>query len=281
MTHHWYLRFFLTCIFLSTFFISSIAQAEDTIIPVSVTIKKSMEHTPVVFILPHQDDELFIAGTMQRYARTGRNVYAVLVSDGSSSSARHTINGKNEEGKSVFCALHGRVHNPKKEGYIPLTIQKFSQARNEEFIRSVSLLDIPRSHIVFMNNGEEKGSKNPIFRDGYLFNNAGEAITHIYEKYGDGTYITLSGGHPDHVALEEALKQTKGISEKYFFPLDHSDIVEHITLTEKEQKMKLKAVRVYEEWAPRKKRFAIGGHSVKFLFDIWNSKEPEYFYSAN
>lgn len=273
-----YIRFFSTCIIISTFFACSVVSAEDTIIPVSVVIKKTLDHTPIVFILPHQDDELFVAGTIQKYKHTGRKIHVVMVSDGGSSSARFTINGKNDEGKAVFCALHRRVHNPKKEGYLPLSVQKFSQARNEEFIRSLQALGIARSQIQFMNKGEEKGVQYPEFRDGLLFDNAKEAIARIYATYGDGTYITLSGGHSDHVALQEALKEAKGISEKLFFPLDHSDITEHTSLSITEQKNKEKAVRVYGEWAPKKRRFAIGEHSVKFLLDVWNAKEPEYFY---
>lgn len=277
MTKRWFTRFFLACT-LASFFIIPTAQAEETV-DASVFIKPVMQKKPVVFILPHQDDELFMAGAIQQYKKTGRAIYVVMVSDGGSSAARHVLNGKDEFGNPVFCDIHERFHRPAKEGYRIFTRQTFSAARNKEFVRSLKELGIPKSHIYFMNKGGENGSAKPEFRDGDLTRNAAEALMRIYKKYGDGTYITVSGGHRDHIALEEALIQTDGITEKLFFPLEHDHVEAHVQLSSTEAMVKQKAVGVYEEWAPKKGIFGIGGHSVKGFMTRWRAEDKEFYYS--
>lgn len=278
MKQRWFTRVFLACLFVS-FFVFSSAHAEETV-KASAFIKPVMQKKPVVFVLPHQDDELFMAGAIQKYIKTGRKVYVVMVSDGGSSAARHVLNGKDEFGHPMYCDIHERIHKPTKEGYNVFNRQKFSSARNKEFIRSLKELGISKSYITFMNKGDEAGTAKPEFRDGELAKNATIAFARIYAKYGDGTYVTVSGGHIDHVALEEALVQTEGISEKMFFPLDHEHFHERLELAFEEIKTKQKAVGVYEEWSPKRGRYGIGGHSVQGFMDKWREDQEEYFYSV-
>lgn len=237
--------------------------------------------TPIIIILPHQDDELFMAGSIQRYQKSGRDVRVVMVSDGGASKVRHILNGKDDKGNKVFSVSHGKTHNPFKEGYKWFTRQRFSAARNREFIRSMKELGIPRSHIEFMNSGKELSTPHPVYRDGDLRKNAAKAIEIIQKKYGDGTYVTLSGGHSDHVALEEALFEAEGISEKIFFPYEYEETQEYITLTEEELAKKQKAISVYEEWKPREGKFSIGGLSVNGLMEKWRQQVKEYFYTLS
>ena len=202
-----------------------------------------------------------------------------MVSDGGSSAVRHILNGKDDKGNRVVRASDKKPHNPLKEGYAWFTRQRFSAARNREFIRSMKELGIAKSQIEFMNPGKEFGTARPIYRDGDLQKTAAKAIALMYEKYGDGTYVTLSGGHPDHVALEDALFEATGISEKIFFPFNYDTTQDHITLTEDEMKKKQKAIDAYAEWKPSEGKFAIGGLSVNGLMDTWRQQVKEYFYS--
>lgn len=269
------LYFVLACFLL--LFAPSFAHADEAL--TAVTIKKKMDHLPVVIILPHQDDELFMAGAIQQYVKSKRPVYVVMVSDGSASSVRHVLNGKNDRGDTVFCPIHDRVHNPAKEGYGWLSKQRFTAARNKEFILSLQELGVKRSNIYFANPGGEYGSANPTYRDGHLHRSSSKVMANIRKKYGDGTYVTVSGGHNDHVALEEALIATEHISEKIFFPLHYDHLKDSVVLSEEEFAAKQRAVAVYESWAPKKGRFGIGGHSVRGLMDTWFAEKTEYFYS--
>jgi LmbE family N-acetylglucosaminyl deacetylase len=238
--------------FLLSFFIFSPIYAEE--IDTSVKIKKDLRAKPVVVILPHQDDELFMAGAIQQYIASGRKVYAVIVSDGAASAARERMS-------------------------IVLTKQQFSLARNREVVRSLGILGIPRSRIHFMNPDNLTGTKKSLYKDGELSKTADQAIKRIFKKYGDGTYVTVAGGHYDHIALEEALHRQEGISEKIFFPYIADGLTEAVTLPDKEMKKKRQAISIYEEWQPKKGRYAIGVQSVPDLMVMWRLQDKEYFYS--
>lgn len=249
----------------------------DGVVSTRVHIKKPNKK-PVVIIVPHQDDELFMAGAIQRYVASGRRVYAVMVSDGGGSYARHKINGKDDRGNSVCCGLDGEPHEPKKEGYWPLSRKAFSAARNREFMRSMARLGVPAYRIIYM-NGSLHGTSTPRFVDMHLHKNASQVISSLYARFGDGTYVTVAGGHSDHVALEEALSQAKRISEKVFFPFDPSVASDNLELTPEELLKKQNAVAEYEAWNPRKGKYAIGAHSVPDLIATWKVTEREAFYT--
>ncbi len=246
-------------------------------------IPSSKHMPPVVALLPHQDDEMFLAGSIIQYIEQGKDVYAVMVTDGGDSSARLMLNGKDDLEKPYCCDLRGKIHNPEKEGYDQLDKQRFSAARNREFFTSMTRLGIPKEHIFFANPGGVDASMEPLYKDGSLTKIlAREAIEVFFKKFGDGTYITVESrqGHayhrnPDHAVLQDALIEFPGISEKYYFS-DIEDEAMRIELPSAVLRKKRDALNAYYEWEPRNGKFAIGAHSVKYLLDEWTTNSFEY-----
>ncbi len=233
---------------------------------------------PVVFLLPHQDDEMFLAGAIKASLDLGNNVYVIMVTDGAASEARAMLNGSEDNKKPYFCRFHHATHDPKKEGYQRLNKETFIRARNQEFLFSMMKLGVSPGHVFFANPGGSAGSRRVIYHDGKLTRKqAKKIITRYYAHLGDGVYSTIrgNGGHLDHLALYQALANFKGISEKYFY----SELVgegKEIPLTPEEQKAKSSALEPYFEWDPPRKKFAIGAHSVEHLLDTWKNNPSEY-----
>lgn len=242
---------------------------------------------PVVALLPHQDDEMFMAGILRRYVGTGRPVYAVVVTDGGGSAARRMLNGETPDTRSQSKRRFFR-HQPKAEGYAPLSVQEFSAARNREVLASLQILGIPVTHILFANDGGVNGTSSPQYRDSQLsVREASEAIAKVYAQLGDGTYLTLASGpgeahfrNPDHWNLQKALQSFPGVSEKIYFA-DIPDKAEVITLSSGEREAKQAALQNYYTWDPSSGRFAVGEHSVAYLLDRWQTSTVEYVIRKN
>ncbi|MBI2990371.1 MAG: PIG-L family deacetylase [Candidatus Magasanikbacteria bacterium] len=232
----------------------------------------------VVAVLPHQDDELFMAGFLARSAIEGQEVYAVVVTDGSRSSARYIINGTDGHGTDIVCPVHKQVHHPGEEGYSELSHQDFVAARNREFLDSAKKLGISEDHVLFLNPGGVAGSLEPYYSDGDLDEKQARLVFEdLREKLGDGVYVTVSGGHPDHVALANGLVKANNISDKRWFPLTPSVNDISVALNSEELKLKREALRVYDVWDPSQDRFAVGRHSVSDLLDTWYDTDREYY----
>ena len=240
----------------------------------------SAQPWPVVFLLPHQDDEMFLAGSMHRYVSTGRPVYAVIVTDGAGSAVRKMLNGETPDSRSEF----GYYHQPSKEGYATLNLRDFSAARNREVFASLKSLGIPAEHIVFINGGGLEGTSTPFYHDTQLtVSKASEVIAKVYDQLGNGTYITLASGpeeahfrNPDHWNLQKALQKFKGIHEKKYFSDIASEHSQTITLSVGEQEAKQAALQNYFVWDPSEGRYAIGEHSVAYLLKKWQASNEEY-----
>lgn len=236
-------------------------------------------HGPVVVILPHQDDEMFLAGAIAQFVFSGRDVYVVVVTDGGSSRVRHVLNGVDDAGGTVFCEYHKRIHNPEEEGYVFLTRQDFVSARNTEVSESMMRLGVPASHVIFMNPGGVSGSAHSTYRDGVLTaDQAREVIDELYAQFGSGIYLALADGHGDHIVLERGLEETAMTSSaKIFFPLEKKNAESRAQLSKREQDAKQHALGVYYVWNPVEDRFAIGAHSVVELLKDWSESTQEYF----
>lgn len=243
---------------------------------------------PVVFLLPHQDDELFMAGNIQQALASKRPVYVVMVTDGANSRARSIINGEDDTHRSVIDSLQHRRHFPLQEGYQPLTKQTFSEARNKEFFESMQALGVKESNILFANAGDVAGSSAPEYpNDALTPDLATEIVDHFYALLGDGTYCTvaaelgsINATHGDHFVLREALRRYKGIQDKRFFS-EKIGVGHAVPLTVHELQTKRKALRAYGVWSPRRGRFAVGEHSVASLFDVWRKSQFEYVLDAS
>src|SRR4051812_32028738 len=153
----------------------------------------------VIFFIPHQDDEMYMLGSMYREIKAGNDVYAIMVTDGGRSEVRMQLS------KTLD-------HN--------FTRQEFSTIRNKEFYLVLRAAGFAPNHVIFANAGSLLGSKAPTYLDGDLsFEQATEIIQNAFDTYGDGEYITVlaDGGHADHRELHDALFNFIGPSEKVYF----------------------------------------------------------------
>lgn len=234
---------------------------------------------PVIFLLAHQDDEMFLAGEIKKQVEEGGRVYVVMVTDGGASQARKILNRK----KNCVDALRMKKITSSD---IFLTRQAFSAARNREFVASMKSLGVTLDHIIFANPGGVEGTRYPLYEDGKLTEKkAQEVVAAVVREYGDGVYFTLAthkvdaegkirSSHRDHKALSVALAQFEGISEKHFFsesPTPHERKLSH-----SQYQAKHRALYQYFVCKPQQGRYAVGTHSVDYLFNEWIYKKVEY-----
>lgn len=241
---------------------------------------------PVVYLLPHQDDEMFMAGQIKSNLEAGREVYVAIVTDGGASIVRNQLNGRDENGKKVYAPIDKKYHNPTEEGYAPLDRQAFAKARNVEMYHSLRWLGVSPDHIIFVNPGGIHGSANPTYRDGELtVLSATEAIKNVFKIVGDGVYYTVGAQlgsinaiHGDHRMLRDALVYFSGITEKHYF----SEKVGRGTGIDFSLEMgqaKYGALGSYYIWDPPRGNFAIARHSVESLINQWRKMPVEFVMS--
>jgi LmbE family N-acetylglucosaminyl deacetylase len=233
-----------------------------------------VEHKrPVVFLLPHQDDEMVMAGSIYDHLQQGDDVYTVMVTDGGASIMRTMINRVSRDcsmkPESGVCTSHDRLY--------------FSQARNTEYYNAMKDLGVAEHNILFANDGGKDGTSKPFARDAELTKEkASHIITRLYAQLGDGEYNTVAAlpkeclyPHPDHIALRQALSEFKDISEKHFFS-DKKDPAYEVQLSTSTLEAKAHALEEYYICNPKFDRYAIGAHSVKDRLDKWRRSKVEY-----
>lgn len=266
---------------LSLFFLSHQTIIQTAHLPIP---KPDRHLRPVVVLLPHQDDEMFLSGAIIRFIKSGRPVYTLLVTDGSGSVVRNTLNGgRNRDGSLAYSVVKKKYLIPKQEGYEPLDKQAFSTARNREYFESMQKLGVPIDHIHFANPGGILGSQSAVYRDGSLTSElATTAISQIYHEVGDGIYLAVASDadentyrNIDHLAIEDALKNFPNITERYYFG-NKEYPGETIYLNDTELKIKQQALESYKVWNPRSGRFAVGAHSVPDMLNFWHNSHIEY-----
>lgn len=221
------------------------------------TSVETLKSRPVVVLLAHQDDEMFLSGSLHRLVMSGRPVYAVIVTDGAGSAVRQAIG---------------------------LSAQEFSAARNREVVASLGTIGLASDRIWFANDGGIAGTSSPRFRDRHLsVEEATTVIASIYDQIGNGTYITLASGpgeahfrNPDHWNLQKALQNFKGIEQKMYFSDIGSANSRVVNLEEGEQVAKKDALANYSVWDPAQGRYAIGKKSVAYLLNTWQTSTVEY-----
>jgi len=217
---------------------------------------------PIVVFLPHQDDEMVLAGAIANYVAEGREVYTVMVTNGASSYVREMLMEK---------------------GYSYITKVLFAYFRNNEYCYSMQHLGVKPENIYFANPKGRSGTKNPLFEDGTLTTAQVERILNrAYEKWGDAVYIGVAGSesesnypHPDHAVLGKTIQDYSKINEKYFYT-DRSDLGEKIKLSADALQKKYDALQEYFVWKPTERRFAIGANSVYERLRFWQTHSFEY-----
>lgn len=230
-----------------------------------------------IYILPHPDDEMFMAGGIIRSLEQKDQVYIVLATDGAKTTTYKLINGKDDDGLDVYCTWHRKKHNPILSGYKPLASKEdIINARQKEFTRSLKRLGVNPKNIFLAYK-----DWNIETADGEITTSATEKIIQTaYEKFGNGLYSTVhaEGKHHDHINLYQALKNNPDIKNKIFYEEYTDAIGDPIFLNENQQKIKRNALDSYLLWQPQKGNYAVGGHSVKNLINMWQNSQYEYIF---
>lgn len=227
----------------------------------------------VYFLEPHQDDaSLFMAQVIAHHVLAGRNVHAVLMSNGSTSNVLDELNGAASDP-----TWWGGVHDPGAEGYAPLTKDEFGLARTREWVQSWRHLGVPPGPNQHFGMGLASSTDLPDGID--------EAYATDVMRYWMGSdldaglprpgFYTMWWGdpNPDHAACGQALRVLR---------LADPDFADSRWLVKPEQataagaavytvpaamlpEVRLRQKRAawaYGAWAPAQGAYAIGMHSV-------------------
>lgn len=233
----------------------------------------------VIYLTPHADDEVLTFGVpIRNDLARGYQVYVLLLSKGEKSIARDVVNGHFDHqsfhpymaGQRQRCGFHQKVHIPSAEGYMPLDIESFGNARVREFFHATTALGVPKKNqfVYTLQNGHF-GAKElkMIIRDWQkLFPNA--------------TFITMS----EHDVQRDHAQVAKVVNEEYQqkvirFKRNYASIATRMhkswvnqypktpLIDQQDQSYILKAIDVYKTWNPEKGFYALGYHSVASQFE--------------
>ena len=225
----------------------------------------------LLYFVPHQDDELLSMGIdIAQCVKENHDVHVILCTDGSRSRVRQRLN----DGKSCSKHVGKHVYN--------LSVQEFVQARDAEFIDSCLSLGVKRNNIHIAQNRSTDGSLTP--------EDAEKIIKQYLQQFSkDATLCTIyfkngKKQHSDHKNLglaayylfkQGAVSQIRFFKEPYckskakFISIKPSnDIREKIS----------SAMQAYCLWAPTKKRYAVGYHSVTNEFNDFQSKMKNHYF---
>ncbi len=230
----------------------------------------------VYFLEPHQDDAvLFMAQVVAHHVLAGREVHAVLMSNGSTSNVLNELNGTAPDP-----TWWGGTHNPAAEGYTPLSATDFGLARTREWRQSWRHLGVPDSQ---MHLGMDLASSDLLpsnISTGYA--------TDVMEYLADADatagrdqpgFYTMhwNDAHSDHAACGSALRTLRlndpGFSDARWLvkPEEAASAgastysVPSAMLAEVKLRQR-HASWAYGAWAPEQGAYAIGMHSVATYF---------------
>jgi LmbE family N-acetylglucosaminyl deacetylase len=233
-----------------------------------------------VFFVPHQDDEMFMAGHIARDVLAGKEVYVVLVTNGSASGIFKQLSDKRESLMSKDCKFPSWFNCAVQSCMDMFTKSSFSHARNRELLASVMVLGVSKSHF-YLGIEPYSDLENKLIDDGSLtVEKAQNLIETVAKKFGRGTYSTVyphakTKQHPDHKALGLGLTKAAIDSQKRFF-YEVSMPGLKAVLSEEEKIIKNKALDNYFVWLPAEGRFSIGGHSVESMLRFWKNSNYEF-----
>ncbi|MEH7437949.1 cell wall-binding repeat-containing protein [Neobacillus drentensis] len=252
---------------------------------VSSLIEMHSSGRPIIYFVPHQDDEILSMGIdIRNEISRGRNVQVVLMTDGENSGARDILNGVYDEesafpvfnGEKIWCNWHNTYHDPLLEhfNHEHLSFEEFSNLRTDEFKRALYSLGITDEHIHI----ESLHSEN------IDIDNVERIIQKYLALYPSADVRTLSwfDGHPTHSLIGQTIKsmQTTGAIERYqskyfvsvytdrFYPKEipietQTDVLEKET----DRIFLINAANEYIRFDPANGYYGIGYHSVSSQFD--------------
>lgn len=138
----------------------------------SVTVNPNANEQ-VVFYIPHQDDEALTFGvSILNHVEAGYDVHIVLLTDGAGSGVRKRLN---------------------------MTPQAFTEARNNEFLRSVRLMGVKSENIRFMNYPDGTTTVEQVYQAAREYQDLYPTARHKSYSYTDA--------HPDHKNAGLGLKR--------------------------------------------------------------------------
>lgn len=203
--------------------------------------------SPIVFYVPHQDDETLSMGAVIReHVLNKREVHVVLVTDGSASGAKAKVEAK--LGHTI-------------------TVEEFVKARNNEFLAALEKLGVQKRRVYF------EGLK-----DGALtYDQAGTVISKYQGLYPTAGHYTISwkDDHNDHAQLglhlrDKCLAGSIYNNDCQFMQFrrywDKYPVSPYLTLQPHGDAEKL-ANREYLVWAPELTRYSVGYFSVPHDLD--------------
>jgi N-acetylmuramoyl-L-alanine amidase len=251
----------------------------------NVLLKTEALKTPVVYFVPHADDEVLTYGVdIRNMIASGRKVYLVLLSKGEDSGARDIQNGvydlesKTPEfaEKPIFCWWHGLYHNPLEENYLHghISQAEFAQARVDDFFRATIALGVPKSSII----------DESLFLMDYNSVTAKRVMEKYISLYPNADFRTMSeyDEHDQHAFLGEVLEQLEAENKvakyqtKYFVSI-YTGRFSGVSLNERKYAVTLtkpsdstfvkNAIEAYKYFYPEHGIYANGYHSVAIQFN--------------
>ena len=226
----------------------------------------------IYFLEPHQDDGvLFMAKAAAHCVLAGREVHAVLMSNGETSNVLGELNGAAADNQ-----WWKDRHDPEHEGYAPLTAQEMGLARTREWRASWHQLGVPDERLHY---GMDLASSD-LLPDAISVAYATQVMRYLVE--GDLEAGRPIGGlytmwwldpHADHAACGQALHALRSSDPDYADarwltkPEDAARAGAAVygvpdNLLAQVTHMQWKAAQGYGAWQPESGAFAVGWHSV-------------------
>lgn len=206
---------------------------------------------PVIWYIPHADDETIFMGGSIASTRDRRNILVLLTQGGAS---------------FAITKVSERLG-------APVTPEEFMRARKNEFMAAIAHLGVRLGDIV--QHELPDGAVNE--RDVYSI------VADQARQHPRAAHRTMSwlDPHPDHRAAGEALRRAKeeGIVDDALFhlpvPVLAAEEFDKVPLDRAAKSAKRKALDEYRRWDPSQGRFAVGVTSVPDLIAKQRSKPTE------
>lgn len=206
---------------------------------------------PVIWYVPHPDDEtIFMGGSIAR-TRHRRNILVVLTRGGGSTAVRKVSERLGRE----------------------VTLEEFMTARLAELRAATAALGVRRSDVIQHDLPDGAVTEADVLK----------IITSMAARHPRAAHRTLSyvDPHPDHRTTGRALRRAydEGVVDdvQFFLPVPIMAAREfpRAPLGVRDVAAKRAALAEYQQWAPEQGRYAIGATSVRRIIDKQLAKPTE------
>ncbi|MBS5788589.1 MAG: cell wall-binding repeat-containing protein [Clostridioides difficile] len=223
----------------------------------------------VVYLNPHQDDEILTMGlTLLRDIQSGKNINFVQVTDGEKTSALFTINER-----------------LKRENRKILKEEDIIIARNNELALCLSKLGFS-GKVHYLNYENLNVSKEDIYYsvDKILLENNLSPLNTEIKTLSKNEYDTSKGNY-DHFACTDAvnlMSKDKFYKKTYISnkPTNCNHKLKSIIPTDEEKRKLVNALNAYGVWNPDRGFYSVGYISSPYMFDE-KLKDLRYYEEYN